>query len=203
MATLKTASQYKVQGLEQTLKELRKVDAEYVKAFRKQARKHASETVKSAKDELQHQREGWRETNYPLARMDNSILDKRRGAGFKFNWRKVRAGIKFKLGGPKKTARTKKTFRMFSIIQADGPGAMYDMAGRRNQNPSKVFEDNLENIVDRPHRRSEPGRDNRGPSRYMYPGVWFYLPQLEDRMLGLVEDLERRVNKRLIKRPKA
>ena len=203
MATLKTSSQYKIIGLEQTLKELRKTDAEYVKAFRKQARKHASEAVKSAKDELTHQRQGWRETNYPLPRMDGSVLDPRRGAGFKFNFRKVRAGIKFKLGGPKKTQRLSKTFRMFSIIQADGPGAMYDMAGRRKANPEKVFEDNLENFVDWPHRKSEPGRDNRGPSRYMYPGVWFYLPQLEDRMLKLVEDLERRVNKRLIKRPKA
>lgn len=202
MASYSTQSSVKVKGLESTLRQLRKVDAEYVKAFRKQARKHASEAVRSAKDELQHQREGWRETNYPLARMDNSILDKRRGPGFKFNWRKVRAGIKFKLGGRTKKFRDKSVTRMFSIVQSDGPGAMYDMAGRTNQNPEKVFEDNLENKVDRPHRKSEPGRPSRGPSRYMYPGVWFYLPQLEDRMADMVKDLERRVNLQLTRRPR-
>lgn len=200
MAKFSTSSQYKVIGLEQTLKELRKTDAEYVKAFRKKARQNAADAVKSAKDELQHQRSGWRETNYPLVRMDDSVLDKKRGPGFKFNFRKVRAGIKFKLGGPKKSARSTKQFRMFSIIQADGPGAMYDMAGRRGFD--NAFESNLEDAVDRPHRKSEPGRPNRGPSRFMYPGVWFYLPQLEARMLTLVEDLERRTNKKLIKRPK-
>jgi hypothetical protein len=34
----------------------------------------------------------------------------------------------------------------------------------------------------------------------MWPGVWFYLPQLEERMVELIRDLERKVNRQLIKK---
>ena len=115
----------------------------------------------------------------------------------------ARRGIKFKLGGPRKSTRKGKAFRMFSLIQADPAGSIYDMAGKKGgaYNPEKQFDENLLE-KDTPHQRAQPGRPNKGPSRYMWPGAWFYLPQLEDRMTKMVHDLERKINKQLVKRPR-
>ena len=196
MAGARTGLQ--VKGLEETLRELRKVEPEYVKDFRKRARLNAADAVKSAKEEFKHTQNDWADPQAPLPGMTKGTLDPRRGASFIWNKSKVQRGIKFKLGGPKKAARKHRTYSMFSIIQNDGPGVMYDMAGKKKSNPAKNFEDTLENY-DAQHRTPQPGYPQSGPSRYMWPGVWFFMPQLEDRMLKLVRELERKTNRRLIR----
>lgn len=190
-----------VKGLEETLRELRKIEPEYVKDFRKKARANAADAVKSAKAEFDHTQSAWADSEAPLPGMLKGSMDPRRGAGFVWDKRKVRRGIKFKLGGPKKASRKGRTYRMFAIAQMDGVGAMYDMAGKKKSNPRKNFEDTLENY-DATHTRPQEGRPNKGPSRYMWPGVEFFMPQLEDRMIQLVRDLERKTNRRLIRNAK-
>ncbi len=194
-------SKVKVVGLEQALKDLRKTEPEFVSAFRKQARANASEAVQAIKVEFDHTTRGWSNSNYPLTGMRRGSLI----AGRDVRWgkQKARRGIKFKLGGPRKSTRKGKAFRMFSLIQADPAGSIYDMAGKKGgaYNPEKQFEENLL-AKDAPHQRAQPGRPNKGPSRYMWPGAWFYLPQLEDRMTKMVHDLERKINKQLVKRPR-
>lgn len=193
-------TKYKIRGLEQTLKELRKVEPEYVKDFRKRANAFANDAVVSARKEFDHQAQGWRETDRPLTGMNRGSLIK--GRNIPWNARKARRSIKFKIGGPAKRSRTGRSYRMFAIIQADAAGAIYDMAGKRFSNPAKPFEENLAEFVDTPHTRPQQGRPNTGPSRYMYPGVLAYLPVLEDRLLGLVRELEAKTNRHLIRTPR-
>lgn len=191
------STQIKIVGLEETLKELRKVEPQYVKDFRKRARVFAADAVVSAKKEFDHQSDGWREPDRPLVGMNRGSLV--RGRNVRWDARKVRRSIKFKLGGPTKRTRVGKSYRMFAIMQADAAGAIYDMAGKRNSNPQVQFEETLAKFVDIPHTRPQRGRPNKGPSRYMYPGIEFYLPVLEERMLGLVRELEVKTNKKLVK----
>lgn len=194
-------SSVKVVGLEQALRDLRKVEPAYVAEFRKRARANANEAVQAIKVEFDHTARGWSNSNYPLTGMRRGSLIK--GRDVHWNKQKARRNIKFKLGGPRKSSRQGKVFRMFSIIQSDPAGAIYDMAGKDGgaYNPEKQFEENLL-AKDAPHRKAQPNRPGKGPSRYMWPGAWFYLPQLEDRMLDLVHDLERKINKQLVKRPR-
>ena len=189
------SSQYRVRGLEDALRQLRKVEPEYVKAFRKKARQNADEGVKSAKKEFDHVRKNWADNTAPLPNMNTGYFIKDRG--IVWNVRKARAGIKFKLGGPAKRQRTGKAYRMFSIIEQDAAGAVYDMAGKRKSNPRKNIEDTLEQY-DAVHTRPQPDRPDRGPSRFMWPGIWFYLPVLEDRMLAMVRELEQKINRSLL-----
>jgi hypothetical protein len=191
------STQIKIVGLEETLKELRKVEPQYVKDFRKRARVFAADAVVSAKKEFDHQSDGWREPDRPLVGMNRGSLV--RGRNVRWDARKARRSIKFKLGGPTKRTRVGKSYRMFAIMQADAAGAIYDMAGKRNSNPKVRFEETLAEFVDIPHTRPQAGRPNKGPSRYMYPGIEFYLPVLEERMLGLVRELEAKTNKKLVK----
>lgn len=192
-------STVKVVGLEQALKDLRKIDPQFLADLRKRSRLMANEAVVSAREEFDATSAGWSNSKYPLTGMASGTLLK--GRNVVFNRAKVRRNIKFQLGGPKKSARRGKAFSMFSIIQSDAAGAIYDMAGKDGGsfNPEKQFEESLQG-KDRPHRTAQPGRPNKGPSRYMWPGVWFYLPQLEDRMVELIRDLERKVNRQLIKK---
>lgn len=193
----------KVQGLEEALRELRKIEPEYVKDFRKRARGYAADAVQSAKKEFDHTKIGWRSPDAPLTNMDKGSLVTARGAGFKWNARKARAGIKFKIGGPtrRKSARAR-SYRMFQIIEADGPGALYDMAGKKRSNPAKNFEETLDEYADVPHQREQPGYPRTGPSRFMWPGVSFYLPTLEHNLVNLVHDLEMRTGRKLMRRPR-
>lgn len=190
-----------IRGLEQALRELNQTDKLFVQEFRKQARRNADEAVRAIRVEFDHTARGWGDRNYPLSGMARGSLIK--GRDVQWNRQKARRNIKFKLGGPAKKSRKGRVFRMFSLIQSDAAGAIYDMAGKKGgaTNPKKQFEENLL-AQDAPHQRAQPGRPNKGPSRYMWPGAWFYLPQLEDRMLGLVHDLERKMNRQLVKRPR-
>lgn len=190
----------KVYGLEETLRELRKVEPDYVKEFRKKARLNAADAVKSAKKEFDHAAGGWRRKSSPLANMERGFLIRARG--IVWNAKKARAGIKFKLGGPAKKTRTKgRPYRMFSIIEKDAAGAVYDMAGKKNSNPAKNFEETLA-LYDKPHTVAQKDYPMRGPSRFMWPGVEFYLPQLEEKMLALVHELEIKVNRKIRVRPR-
>lgn len=188
-----------VKGLEETLRELQKVEPEYVKDFRKKARLYAADGVKAAKLEFDHVQSGWSSDN-PLPNMDQGALAKRGGREVIWDTGRARRGIKFKLGGPKKAARKHRTYRMFSIMQTDPAGALYDMAGKRKSNPAKNFEDTLEQSSDVMHRKPQPGYPNSGPSRYMWPGAWFYLPVLEAKIVDLVRELERKTNRKLIRK---
>lgn len=188
-----------VKGLEETLRELRRIEPEYVKDFRKRARLYAADGVKAAKEEFKHTQGGWRTPEAPLTNMTKGAISTDKGRDIRWSRIKAQRGIKFKLGGPKKAARKYRTYRMFSIVQMDAAGVIYDMAGKRKSNPAKNFEDTLEQY-DVPHQKAQPGYGNTGPSRYMWPGVWFYLPVLEDRIVGLVRELEQKTNRRLLRK---
>jgi len=199
----------KIRGLEQALKELRKVEPETVKTFRKEARMIAAPTVKKAKEEFRWQasvsssyqpdRPGGRRRNKPaltpLSGMGNRRPLIRGRADTVWNATKAMRGITFKLGGPAKKRRGNRAYRMFSIIQNNPAGAIYDMAGKRGgwTNPEKRFEESLES-VDKNHKTG----DGKGPSRYMYPAVTDSLPDMQEKMLVLVRRIEVLTNRRIV-----
>ena len=147
-------STVKVVGLEQALKDLRKIDPQFLADLRKRSRLMANEAVVSAREEFDATSAGWSNSKYPLTGMASGTLLK--GRNVVFNRAKVRRNIKFQLGGPKKSARRGKAFSMFSIIQSDAAGAIYDMAGKDGGsfNPEKQFEESLQG-KDRPHRTAQ------------------------------------------------
>jgi len=122
----------KIRGLEQALKELRKVEPETVKTFRKEARQIAAPTVKKAKEEFRWQasvsssfqpdRPGGRRRNKPALTPLSGMGNKRPLIKGRLDtrWDPTRAlrGITFKLGGPAKKRRGNRAYRMFSIIQS-------------------------------------------------------------------------------------
>ena len=200
-------SSYQVKGLENVLRELRKVEPDTVRTLRKNARLIASPAVKSAKEEFRWQasvsstyspdKPGGRRANkaelQPLAGMSRGRLIKGREET-RWNPSKIIGGIKFKMGAGSKRRRGYKNYSLFSIIQANAAGAIYDMAGKKRSNPAKTFEESLDG-VDKPHHND----GKTGPSRYMYPGVEGQLPEMQRQMLGLIRDLERRINRRIVK----
>lgn len=202
-------SDTKIRGLEQALKELRKLEPETVKTFRKEARAIAAPAVKNAKDEFRWQasvsssyqpdRPGGRRRNKPaltpLSGMGNkSPLIKGR---LDTKWDATRAlrGISFKLGGPAKRRRGNRAYRMFSIIQNNPAGAIYDMAGKKGgwTNPSKRFEESLA-AVDKTHKTG----GGTGPSRYMWPAVEGSIPSMQTQMLVLIKGIEQATNRRIV-----
>lgn len=205
MSQVKSAHQIK--GLDNVLRELRKVEPDTVRTLRKNARMLAAPAVKSAKDEFRWQasvastytpdKPGGRRANkaelQPLPGMSRGNLIKGRDTT-KWVPSRIIGGIKFKMGAGSKRRRGYKNYSMFSIIQANAAGAIYDMAGKKNSNPSKTFEESLA-MVDKPHH----GDGKEGPSRYMYPGVEAHLPQLEQDMKGLIRELEVKINKRILR----
>lgn len=202
-------SSYQIRGLENALKELRKVEPETVKKFRKDARLIAAPAVKNAKAEFRWQasvsstyvpdKPGGRRANKadltPLPGMSRGKLIKNRPQT-KWDAKKVISGVKFRLGGGSKRSRGYKNYPMFSVVQMQAAGAIYDMAGKHggSYNTDKQFEESLE-AVDKTH-KSTPGK---GPSRYMYPGVEGSLPQMEAEMLDLVRQLERQINRKIVR----
>lgn len=199
----------KIRGLEQALKELRKVEPETVKTFRKEARMIAAPTVKKAKEEFRWQasvsssyqpdRPGGRRRNKPaltpLSGMGNRRPLIRGRADTVWNATKALRGISFKLGGPAKKRRGNRAYRMFSIIQNNPAGAIYDMAGKRGgwTNPTKRFEESLDS-VDKAHKTG----NGKGPSRYMYPAVTDSIPDMQEKMLLLVRRIEVLTNRRIV-----
>ena len=87
---------------------------------------------------------------------------------------------------------------MFSIIQSNAAGAIYDVAGSRNAGKSKTFVPNLEG-VDTPHKDGDR-RGKKGPSRYMWPGAESHIPALTAYVKTQVKIIEKKTNKSLLKR---
>ena len=199
----------KIRGLEQALKELRKVEPETVKTFRKEARQIAAPTVKKAKEEFRWQasvsssfqadRPGGRRRNKPaltpLSGMGNKKPLIKGRLDTRWDPTRVLRGITFKLGGPAKKRRGNRAYRMFSIIQGNAAGAIYDMAGKKGgfTNPTKRFEESLDS-VDKNHKSG----NGKGPSRYMYPAVQDSIPDLQAQMLVLVRRIEQATNRRIV-----
>lgn len=201
-------STYQVKGLENALKELRKVEPETVKTLRKDARKIAAPAVKAAKKEFEWQAsvsrsyqadvKGGRRRNKPavtpLSGMADGVLIKGRSVT-KWNPSKVKSGIGFRMGGPAKSRRSYKAFRMFTIIQNNPAGAIYDMAGKLKgaTNPSKTFEESLEATENNHYSTT-----GKGPSRYMYPAVESHIPHMQEQMKALIRELEKKINRRIL-----
>ena len=202
-------SDTKIRGLEQALKELRKVEPELVKTFRKEARAIAAPSIKNAKDEFRWQASvsssyqpdvpGGRRRNKPALTPLSGMGNKRpliKGRP-DTRWDATRAlrGISFKLGGPAKKRRGNRAYRMFSIIQNNPAGAIYDMAGKKGgfTNPTKRFEESLEG-VDKTHKTG----GGKGPSRYMWPAVEGSIPDMQAKMLVLVRMIEQRTNRTIV-----
>lgn len=202
-------SQTKVRGLEQAIKELKKIEPDYVKTVKKRAAAIAAPAVKDAKDEFVWQasrsavyvpdKPGGKRANkpslVPLSGMVRGELIKGRGGKTRWNPTAVKRGIKFKMGGPAKRARKYRTYRMFSIVQMDAAGAIFDMAGKRNgsYNPRKVLEESLE-ATDRSHKTG----GGRGPSRYMWPAVEGSIPDMEKQLLVIVDEISTKVNRNIV-----
>lgn len=201
-------SKAQVRGLDNALSQLRKIEPDYVKGVRRRAAGIAAPAVKAAKEEFvwqasvskqyQPDRPGGRRANVaallPLSGMVDGELIRGRGGKTRWNASKVKSGIRFRMGGPAKRARVHRVYRMFSIIQGDPAGAIYDMAGKRNgaYNPSKRFEESLED-TQRPHKTG----GGTGPSRYMWPAVEGSIPKMEGEILEIVAEIERKVNRNL------
>jgi hypothetical protein len=190
-------SDMKIKGLDETLKRLKKLEPDYVKEMNRQIRKEAAPTIKSIKDYLKFiDSDITPFNNSGDSRISGSILDKERGAIMRWDKQLILRGIRFKLGGPKRKAKMGlKSYSMFSIIQANPAGALYDTAGSRNAGKSPTFNDNLEN-EDVPHRSGER-KGQKGASRYMWPGGEEHLPHLTATVHGIVQDVILRVNKEM------
>jgi hypothetical protein len=189
-------SQMKIQGLEQTLKTLKKLEPDYVKEMNRQIRKEAAPTVKSIKDYLKFIDSDLTPfNNTGESRITKGVLIKSRGADTRWDRQLILRGIRFKLGGPRRKARMgNASYSMFSIIQNNAAGAIYDTAGSRNLGkPGNRFNENLQN-EDRPHTAGER-KGRTGPSRYMWPGGEEHLPELEIAIHGIVQDVILRVNR--------
>lgn len=201
-------SQAKVRGLDSALSQLRKIEPEYVKDVKRRAAAIAAPAVKAAKEEFVWQasvsrsyrpdRPGGARANVavltPLSGMVDGELIRGRGGKTRWNASKVKSGIRFRMGGPPKRARRHRTYRMFSIIQNDPAGAIYDMAGKKGgaYNPGKQFEESLAQ-TERTHKTG----GKKGPSRYMWPAVESSIPKMESEILEIVHEIERKVNRNL------
>lgn len=202
-------SSYQIKGLENALRQLKKVEPETVRTFRRDARKIAAPAVKNTKEELRWQasvashyvpdKPGGRRANraelMPLPGMSRGVLIKKRPQT-RWDPKKVTAGIKFRLGGGSKRSRGYKNYPMFSIVQMNAAGAIYDMAGKHggSHNPEKQFEESLA-ATEKPHKSTS----GTGPSRYMYPGAEGSMDQMTAEMRDLVRALERRINKSILR----
>lgn len=202
------SGQQKVRGLDQALRELRKIEPDYVKTVKKRAAAIAAPAVKDAKAEFVWQasrsnvfvadRPGGRRANkpslFPLSGLRRGELIKGRGGKTRWNPSAIKSGIKFRMGGPPKRQRKYRTYRVFSIVQANAAGAIFDMAGKKNGtfNPDKVLEESLAQ-TDRVHKTG----GGKGPSRYMWPAVEGAIPDMERQLLVIVDEVARKVNTKL------
>jgi hypothetical protein len=192
-------SQMKIQGLDQTLKRLKKLEPDYVKEMNKQIRKEAAPTIKSIKDYLKFIDSDLTPFNSSGGKsgIGRGELITGRGGATEWNKQLILRGIRFKIGGPKRKAQMgNKAYSMFSIIQANPAGAIYDNAGSRNLGkPANKFNENLA-AEDVPHTAGER-RGRTGPSRYMWPGGEEHLPHLTATVHGIVQDVILRVNREM------
>ena len=192
-------SDMKVQGLDQTIRRLKKLEPDYVKEMNRQIRKEAAPTIKSIKDYLKFIDSDLTPFNSSGGKsgIGRGELVAGRGGATEWNKQLILRGIRFKIGGPKRKAQMgNKAYSMFSIIQANPAGAIYDVAGSRNLGkPGNRFVENLQQ-EDVPHRAGER-KGRKGPSRYMWPGGEEHLPHLTATVHGIVQDVILRVNREM------
>jgi len=189
-------SEMKIQGLDQTLKRLKKLEPDYVKEMNRQIRKEAAPTIKSIKDYLRFiDSDITPFNNSGESNITKGVLIKSRGEATKWNSQLILRGIRFKLGGPRRKSQMgNKAYSMFSIIQNNAAGAIYDTAGSKNLGkPGNKFVENLQ-AEDVPHTAGER-KGRKGPSRYMWPGAEEHLPHLTQTVRGIVDDVIARVNR--------
>ncbi len=189
----------KIQGLDQTLRILKKLEPDYVKEMNRQIRKEAAPTIKSIKDYLRFIDSDITPFNSSGGKsgIGRGELVAGRGGATEWNKQLILRGIRFKIGGPKRKSQMgNKAYSMFSIIQNNPAGAIYDVAGSRNLGkPGNRFVENLQQ-EDVPHRAGER-RGRKGPSRYMWPGGEEHLPHLTATVHGIVQDVILRVNRQV------
>lgn len=192
-------SDMKIQGLDQTIRRLKKLEPDYVKEMNRQIRKEAAPTIKSIKDYLRFIDSDLTPFNSSGGKsgIGRGELVAGRGGATEWNKQLILRGIRFKLGGPKRKAQMgNKAYSMFSIIQANPAGAIYDVAGSRNLGkPGNRFVENLQQ-EDVPHRAGKR-KGRKGPSRYMWPGGEEHLPHLTATVHGIVQDVILRVNREM------
>jgi hypothetical protein len=191
-------SDMKIQGLDKTLKILKKLEPDYVKEMNRQIRKEAAPTIKSIKDYLRFiDSDITPFNNSGESNITKGVLIKSRGDATKWNSQLILRGIRFKIGGPKRKAKMgNKAYSMFSIIQNNPAGAIYDTAGSKNLGkPGNKFVENLQ-AEDVPHTTGER-KGQKGPSRYMWPGAEEHLPHLTQTIRGIVDDVIARVNRQV------
>jgi hypothetical protein len=192
-------SDMKVQGLDQTIRRLKKLEPDYVKEMNRQIRKEAAPTIKSIKDYLKFIDSDLTPFNSSGGKsgIGRGELVAGRGGATEWNKQLILRGIRFKIGGPKRKAQMgNKAYSMFSIIQANPAGAIYDNAGSRNLGkPANKFNENLA-AEDVPHTAGER-KGRTGPSRYMWPGGEEHLPHLTATVHGIVQDVILRVNREM------
>jgi len=189
-------SDMKIKGLDETLKRLKKLEPAYVKEMNRQIRTEAAPTIKSIKDYLKFIDSDITPFNSSGgdSRITRGELIKGRGGATAWNKQLILRGIRFKLGGPKRKSQMGNTaYSMFSIIQNNPAGAIYDTAGARGG--SSPFIDNLD-AEDVPHAVGQR-KGQKGPSRYMWPGGEEHLPELTATVHGIVQDVILRVNREM------
>lgn len=190
-------SDMKIKGLDQTLKRLKKLEPDYVKEMNRQIRKEAAPTIKSIKDYLRFIDSDITPFNSSGGQsgIGRGELVAGRGGATVWNKQLILRGIRFKLGGPKRKAQMgNRAYSMFSIIQNNPAGAIYDNAGAKNLGkPGNKFVENLR-AEDVPHTAGER-KGRKGPSRYMWPGGEQHLPELTATIHGIVQDVILRVNR--------
>jgi len=166
MAAVKSST--KVIGLDETLRQLKKVEPDVYKAMVKDVKKIAGPTVKKIQQD------------YPSNDWVDSHMHNFRKGRLKYDASKVRRGVKLKVGntGHRSLSSLKKSYPLVSIVQTDAAGILFDMAGVKNPNGTntsrrgadrggtltypQTFIPNVENSL-------VPGtKTRRTPSRVMY-----------------------------------
>lgn len=156
-----------VQGIRETVRSLNKVEPGLRKAFTEQARVIADPAVQEA-------RRGY--NGLPLSGMARKWTDQRNGRKlFPYSQGRARAGVKVKV------TAGRKDIAIISVVQANPAAAVYETAGRANEN----------------RLGRSLGYLARGRTRVIGPAVHRKRTPIAQQMERLVLDVVNRVNKEL------
>jgi hypothetical protein len=153
----KTLSQ--VEGLDVTLNALRLIDPTFHKEARKRIRKVPAEVQKKTKARVPTQRPmrnwgSWSRKGGLYGRSRNDV------GALRWDATAVKGGIKLLTGGQRLNVR---------LINKSGPGAVFEMAGSKNDNsassPGRQFNDNLKWFGAAPRLLVQTWRDEQGIKR--------------------------------------
>jgi hypothetical protein len=153
----KTLSQ--VEGLDVTLNALRLIDPTFHKEARKRIRKVPAEVQKKTKARVPTQRPmrnwgSWSRKGGLYGRSMNDV------GALRWDATAAKGGIKLLTGGQRLNVR---------LINKSGPGAVFEMAGSKNDNsassPGRQFNDNLKWFGAAPRLLVQTWRDEQGIKR--------------------------------------